>query len=289
MQRGKRRLIRGDKQVADVYLTEFMCLLNHFYFRQVANRKAEDGTSDPAVAHLSEDDSWVAGHFRAENYRSKRRELFGIQPQFVKGNRKMEISLTKLEPRHAHDLLTSAIIPRPIAWVSTLSEEGRVNLAPFSFFTGVSWSPPILAFSVVNRADGTMKDTVRNIREVPEFVVHIVSVDLLSIMEHSAKPLPYGTDETSITGIHWIPSKMIKPRRIQEAKVAFECVLERIVAVSEGPDAGNLVLGRIRLVHVRDDLVKNGREVDWLGLDVLGRLSGNRYCSVRSVIESETN
>lgn len=73
-------LIRGDKQVADVYLTEFMRLLNHFYFRQVANRKAEDGQSDPTVAHLAEDDSWVAGHYRAENYRSKRRELFGIQP-----------------------------------------------------------------------------------------------------------------------------------------------------------------------------------------------------------------
>jgi phosphatidylserine/phosphatidylglycerophosphate/cardiolipin synthase-like enzyme len=73
-------LIRGDRRVADVYLTEFMRLLNHFYFRQVANQKAKDGKSDPTVAHLSEDDSWVSGHFRAENYRSKRRELFGIQP-----------------------------------------------------------------------------------------------------------------------------------------------------------------------------------------------------------------
>jgi flavin reductase (DIM6/NTAB) family NADH-FMN oxidoreductase RutF len=201
----------------------------------------------------------------------------------------MEINLIELEPRHAHDLLTSSIIPRPIAWVSSINKAGQTNLAPFSFFTGVSWSPPILAFSVVNRADGSMKDTVRNIREVPEFVVHIVSVDLLSIMEYSAKPLPYGTDETSITDIHWLPSKTIKPRRIQEAKIAFECILERIVTVSEGPDAGNLILGRIQLVHVRDDLLKDGRAVDWLGLDVLGRLSGNRYCSVRSVIESETN
>jgi hypothetical protein len=73
-------LIRGDKRVADVYVTEFMRLLNHFYFRQVANRMARDGTSDPAVAHLREDDGWVAGHFRAQNYRSKRREMFGIAP-----------------------------------------------------------------------------------------------------------------------------------------------------------------------------------------------------------------
>ncbi len=201
----------------------------------------------------------------------------------------MEINLMALEPRHAHDLLTSAVIPRPIAWVSTINKEGQTNLAPFSFFTGVSWSPPVLAFSVVNRADGTLKDTARNIQEVPEFVVHLVSVDLLAIMEYSAKSIPYGTDDISITGIHWLPSKTIKPRRIQEAKIAFECTLERIVTVSEGPHAGNLMLGRIQLVHVRDDLLKDDREVDWQGLDILGRLSGNRYCAVRSVIESEKN
>ncbi len=195
----------------------------------------------------------------------------------------------ELEARQAHDLLTSAIIPRPIAWVSSINKAGQTNLAPFSFFTGVSWSPPILAFSVVNRADGSLKDTARNIRKVPEFVVHIVSVDLISIMEYSAKPLPYGNDEISITDVHWLPSKKIKPHRIQEAKIAFECTLERIVTVSEGADAGNLILGRIQLVHVRDDLLKDGRAVDWLGLDVLGRLSGNRYCSVHSVIQSETN
>jgi flavin reductase (DIM6/NTAB) family NADH-FMN oxidoreductase RutF len=119
----------------------------------------------------------------------------------------MEVNLMELESRHAHDLLTSAIIPRPIAWVSSVNRHGQANLAPFSFFTGVSWSPPVLAFSVVNRSDGTLKDTARNIREVPEFVVNFVSVPLLSTMEYSAKPIPYGTDETSIAGIHWLPSK----------------------------------------------------------------------------------
>lgn len=201
----------------------------------------------------------------------------------------MEIDLKDLEPRHAHDLLTSAIIPRPIAWVSTINEDGRFNLAPFSFFTGVSWSPPILAFSVVNRSDGTMKDTIINIQKIPEFVVNMVSVDLLSPMEYSARSIPYGTDESSIVDIHWIHSKKITPYRIQEAKISFECTLERIVNVSEGANAGNLILGRIQLVHFQDHLLKNQKEVDWLGLDVLGRLSGNRYCAVRSVIESEKN
>lgn len=201
----------------------------------------------------------------------------------------MELDLRKLEPRQAHDLLTSSIIPRPIAWVSTINKEGDVNLAPFSFFTGVSWYPPVLAFSVVNRDNGTKKDTVINIEEIKEFVINIVSPDLLAAMECSARPIPYGEDLSYIKGITLVPSKTIKPHRIHEAKVSFECVLERIVTVSEGANAGNLILGRVQLFHAKDNIVKNGREVDWNGLNALGRLSGNRYCSIQSIIESETN
>lgn len=201
----------------------------------------------------------------------------------------MEINLMALEPRHAHDLLTSAIIPRPIAWVSTINPDGQVNLAPFSFFTGVSWSPPVIAFSVVNRSDGSMKDTVKNIQMIPEFVVNLVSVALLSPMEYSARAIPYGTDAAAIVGIHWLASKTIRPLRIEEAKISLECALERIVSLGDGPDAGNLILGRVQLLHVRDELLKNAREVDWKGLDALGRLSGRRYCAVREIIESETN
>ena len=201
----------------------------------------------------------------------------------------LELDLRKMEPRHAHDLLTSCIIPRPIAWVSSINHEGKINLAPFSFFTGVSWHPPILAFSVVNRSDGTKKDTVININEIPEFVINIVSTELLIAMEYSAKPIPYGEDESCIKGIHFSPSQTIRPYRVQEAKVSFECTLERIITVNEGANAGNLILGQVQLLHVRDDLVKDGREVDWHSLDALGRLSGNRYCAIRSIIESETN
>ena len=201
----------------------------------------------------------------------------------------MELDLRKLESRHAHDLLTSSIIPRPIAWVSTVSKSGKVNLAPFSFFTGVSWNPPVLAFSAVNRSNGSKKDTVVNIEETKEFVIHIVPTDLLAAMEYSAKPIPYGEDISYMKGITFVPSRTIKPYRIQEAKVSFECVLDRIVTITEGADAGNLIIGRVQLFHANDDLIKNGREVDCYGLDALGRLSGNRYCSTQTVIESETN
>ena len=194
-----------------------------------------------------------------------------------------------LESRHAHDLLTSSLIPRPIAWVTTVGPEGRVNIAPFSFFTGVSWSPPILAFSPVNRADGTKKDTVKNIEEIPEFVIHIVSADLLASMEATAKPIPYGGDNPELLGIHLIPSRTVRPPRIEEAAVSFECALERMIRVTEGPDAGNLIIGRIQLMHLRDDVMQDNRTIDPHLLNPLGRLSGSKYCLMDSIIESETN
>lgn len=201
----------------------------------------------------------------------------------------MEFDLRALKPRHAHDLLSSSIIPRPIAWVCTINPKGEPNLAPFSFFTGVSWHPPVLAFSAVNREDGSKKDTVINIEETKEFVINIVSKDLLHPMECSAGPIPFGEDKTFVKGITLAPSKTIRPSRICEARVSFECVLDRIVSVSEGANAGNLIIGRVLLLYVQDEIVKDGREVDWYGLDALGRLSGNRYCAIQSVIESEAH
>ena len=199
----------------------------------------------------------------------------------------MEIDLSALESRHAHDLMTSAIIPRPIAWVSTLNARGQSNLAPFSFFTGVSWAPPVLAVSVVTRPEGTFKDTLVNIRETGEFVVNLVSVALREAMEQTACAMPYGTDEAEAAGLHWAPSHNIKPGRIAEARISFECTLAKVVSVVSGPDSGNLILGRIQLVHPQDDLLRNEREVDTLALDPLGRLSGKRYCTVRDVIETD--
>ncbi|MDR2615743.1 MAG: flavin reductase family protein, partial [Oscillospiraceae bacterium] len=166
----------------------------------------------------------------------------------------MKLDLSKLAPREAHDWLTSAMIPRPIAWVSTVSKHREVNLAPFSFFTGVQWYPPVIAFSVVNRDDASEKDTIVNIKQVPEFVVHIVSVDLLSPMELSARRIPVGQDREQIGGITLVASDMVLPPRIAESKIAFECSLEKIVAVDEGANAGNLVLGRVKVLYVSDEV-----------------------------------
>jgi flavin reductase (DIM6/NTAB) family NADH-FMN oxidoreductase RutF len=106
-------------------------------------------------------------------------------------------------------------------------------------------------------------------------------------MEQTARSLPYGIDEAEAAGLHWAPSRKVKPRRIAEARLSFECTLAKVVSIDTGPDAGNLILGRIQLVHLQDDLLLNEREVNWLALDPLGRLSGKRYCTVHDIIESE--
>jgi flavin reductase (DIM6/NTAB) family NADH-FMN oxidoreductase RutF len=197
----------------------------------------------------------------------------------------MEIDLSTLQPRDAHDLLTSALIPRPIAWVSSVSAQGHINLAPFSFFSGITWCPATLGFSVVNRPDGSRKDTIRNIEETRNFVVNMVSKDLASCMVETSATLPHGVNEAQKAGVALAQSKVVAAPRVKEAKVAFECALDRVVTVGNGAYAGNLVLGTILLVHIKDEVLVAGKTVDPIKFDVIGRLSGTRYCRTGSVFE----
>jgi flavin reductase (DIM6/NTAB) family NADH-FMN oxidoreductase RutF len=197
----------------------------------------------------------------------------------------MEIDLNALEARDAHDLLTSALIPRPIAWVSSISAQGQVNLAPFSFFSGITWRPATLGFSVVNRADGSRKDTILNIEETKNFVVNMVSQDLAARMVKTASTVPRGISEADAAEVPLISSKRVAAPRVKEARVAFECALDRIVTVGQGAYAGNLVLGTILLVHIKDELLETGKDVDPIRFDAIGRLSGARFCRTQSVFE----
>ncbi|MEN6334596.1 MAG: flavin reductase family protein [Phycisphaerales bacterium] len=200
----------------------------------------------------------------------------------------MLIELDQLESQQAHDLLTGAIVPRPIAWVSTVNQSGEHNLAPFSFFTGVAWRPATIAVSIVNRKDGTEKDTLRNIRQTKEFVVNSVSVTQGPLMFNTAQTLPYGTDEAGRCHVEMVPAERVACRRVKDAKVAFECRLLDVVTVGSGSFAGNLVLGSVLALHVDDRILRDGPEISWSGLDSLGRVGGaNRFCAVRSVIEMD--
>jgi len=190
----------------------------------------------------------------------------------------MLLDFSRLPAREVYGWMTSAIAPRPIAWVSTVSADGRTNLAPFSFFQGVTSNPPTLLFVPVNNRDGQPKDTIRNIREVPEFVVHAVPHALAGPMNASAATLPYGESEFAAFNIATVASTKVRPPRVAAAPVAFECTLHQIVDVGEGPLAAHVVFGRIHLVHVSDAVLGADGRIDAGKLDLIGRLSGDWYC-----------
>ncbi|WP_414659938.1 flavin reductase family protein [Horticoccus sp. 23ND18S-11] len=199
----------------------------------------------------------------------------------------MVLDFSALRPRDAYGWMISTILPRPIAWVSTISAEGKSNLAPFSFFQGVTANPPTLMFVPVNKRDGSKKDTVQNIEAVPEFVINLVSFELAEQMNASAALLPYGESEFERFGIAAAPSDRIRPPRVAAAPVAFECALERIVLIGEGPLAANVVFGRILVAHVNDAVLGADGRPDAGKLDLIGRLGGESFTRTRDRFDLE--
>jgi len=193
----------------------------------------------------------------------------------------MLLDIAALSPRDAYQWMIATILPRPIAWVSTAAPDGRTNLAPFSFFQGVTANPPTLMFVPVNNRDGGKKDTVRNIELVPEFVVNLVPRELAESMNKTSALLPYGESEFEAFGIARAPSARVRPPRVEGAPVAFECALHQIVRIGEGPLAANVIFGRILVAHVRDDVLGAGGLPDARKLDLVGRMGGEGYATTR--------
>jgi len=183
----------------------------------------------------------------------------------------LEIDPDHLDRRAAYKLMISVIVPRPIAFVSTVSAGGRPNLAPFSFFNGVSSRPPILMLAVASRRTGR-KDTWNNIEATGEFVVNVVVPEIVDAMVLSSGDYPPEVNEIELAGLTPIPSLRVKPPRIAESPVQMECRLEKLVEV-----AGTaLILGRVLLYHVRDDLMEGG-SVDPSRLRAVARLGGDSF------------
>jgi flavin reductase (DIM6/NTAB) family NADH-FMN oxidoreductase RutF len=189
----------------------------------------------------------------------------------------MLLDFSSLPARDIYTWMTATIQPRPIAWVSTISPDGRTNLAPFSFFQGITASPPTLMFVPVNTRDGARKDTVRNIELVPEFVVNTVNFALAGKMNATAALLPHGESEFEAFGVASTPSTRVRPPRVAEAPVAFECTLHSIVRIGEGPLAANVIFGSIHLVHVSNSVLGPDGRPDPARLDMIGRMSGEEY------------
>jgi flavin reductase (DIM6/NTAB) family NADH-FMN oxidoreductase RutF len=173
--------------------------------------------------------------------------------------------------------MVGAIVPRPIAFVSTISARGVYNLAPFSFFTGISANPPVICFSpMVRGSDGQRKDTLQNIEATREFVVNVVSEEFAAQMNMCSPEFPPDVDEFAISGLTPIPSDLVKPPRVRESHVQMECRLLQVVHVSPKPLGGSIVMGEVLRFHVEDGLIENFK-IDPDKLGAIGRMGGPTY------------
>lgn len=201
--------------------------------------------------------------------------------------KKMELDPQSITPRDFYFQMVSLITPRPIAWVSTISSDGVPNLAPYSFFNGISAAPPSVVFSPVNRPDGSKKDTVVNIEANGEFVINVVSRKIAEKMNVTAGDYELDENEFEIAGLTQLPSQTVKPFRVGESAAHFECELLQIVNVGEGPLAANLIIGQIKHLHIADEMLDDRGRVDPEKLDNVGRLGGAFYSTTRDRFEIE--
>lgn len=186
----------------------------------------------------------------------------------------MQFDPKELTEKDVYKLLIGSVVPRPIAWVSTISTEGVVNLAPFSFFNVASRNPPMLCISIgpgVGEREGTEKDTLVNIRNQKEFVINVVTSTLGNEMQKTSENLPSNVDEFEAAGLTTLDSTVVKPKRVKEAPIQMECQLEQIIQL--GSD--HLVIGRMVRYHINDDYYLGNYKVDLEKLQPLGRFAGN--------------
>lgn len=189
----------------------------------------------------------------------------------------MEIDPTAAGPQNTYKLMIGVIVPRPIAFVSTLSVEGVRNLAPYSFFTAVSANPPVIAFSpMVRGTGGGHKDTLANIEATGEFVVNVVSEDFAAQMNLCSGDYGPDVDEFAISGLTPAASELVSPARVGESRVSMECRLVQVVHVSTKPLGGSIVLGEVLRFHVADEIFTDYR-IDPDILRAIGRMGGPSY------------
>jgi flavin reductase (DIM6/NTAB) family NADH-FMN oxidoreductase RutF len=188
-----------------------------------------------------------------------------------------------LSAMEKYKLLSGAVVPRPIAWVSTVDAVGVRNVAPYSFFTVASANPPVLCFcpSVREAKNGlrATKDTLENIRATREFVVNVVSEETVERMNQTAAQLPPGGDEFELAGLTAVPGELVRAPRVGEARVQMECRLRQVVEVSALPLGGSIVLGEVVRFHVSEEMLEAGLDFHIAPekLRAVGRMAGAEY------------
>ncbi len=178
-----------------------------------------------------------------------------------------------------HQYLLGAIGPRPIAFASTIDESGKSNLAPFSFFNVFSANPPILIFSPARsgRTNET-KDTYKNVKVIKEVVINIVNHDIVHQMSLASSPYPHGTSEFEKAGFTPIASDTIRPLRVAESPVQFECKVNEVIELGNEGGAGNLVICEVTKIHISKDVLDENGMIDQHKIDLVSRMGGNWYC-----------
>jgi flavin reductase (DIM6/NTAB) family NADH-FMN oxidoreductase RutF len=194
----------------------------------------------------------------------------------------MKIKPEELSKSQTYKLMISAIIPRPIAFITSTGPEGIINAAPFSYFGGVSSKPPMIYVSIDRKKDGSKKDTLRNIEFTGDFVVNIVTEDIAEKMNICAIDFPRQVSELEVAGLTPVKSEIVRAPRIAESPVNLECKVARIIEIGESPNT--VVFGEIVLFHISDELMKAG-VIDPYKLKPIGRLGGSLYTYVRDIFE----
>ena len=201
----------------------------------------------------------------------------------------MELNRSEIPLSSFYKVIMGSVVPRPIAWISTLNSAGIPNLAPYSFFNIVCQNPPTILFCPgVRGTDGELKDSYVNVRENKEFVVNIVSEELAEKMNMTATELPEDVDEFEYAGLRAAASTMVSAPRVAESPVSFECKVSQIIDVGDGsPGSGWVVLGEVVHIHVADEVLLPNYRIDLDKLNPIGRLSGPRYARTSDRFELE--
>ncbi len=189
--------------------------------------------------------------------------------------------LADLSPTQTQMILQSAIAPRPIAFVSTIDENGAINLSPFSFFNMFSANPPIAIFSPAKRVrDNSSKHTLENVLQVKECVINMVSYEMVQQMSLASTDYPKGVDEFVKAGFTALASDIVKPPRVKESPVQMECIVKEVVALGDAPGAGNLVIAEIIKIHIAENILDADGKIDPIKINQVARLGGDWYARI---------
>jgi len=191
----------------------------------------------------------------------------------------------EISARDTYRLLIGSVVPRPIGWVTTVSVDDVGNLAPFSFYMAATGNPPTVVLSTSMR-DGEPKDTLRNVKEIPEFVLNVVSEDVAEAMNATSEEFPADIDELLAAGLTAVPSSRVRPMRVAEAPINMECRLVQLVPVGDPTTGSTLIIGEVLAWHVRDDIFDADRmRIRQDVLRAIGRMAGDGYCRTRDQFE----